>query len=172
MSIPILYIFSGLPASGKSTLASLLAAQTGAMYLRIDTVEQGLRDLCNFNVEGEGYRLSYRIIRDNLQLGVSCISDSCNPIDLTRQEWQGVADDVGAKHVNIEVCCSDSIEHEYRVNTRQTVVKNLKLPDWQQVQNRQYEPWKSDVVRIDTANQSIEESFADLVEKLRGLDSL
>lgn len=87
MNIPVLYIFSGLPASGKSTLAKLLARKIGAMYLRVDTVEQGLRDLCNVKVEGEGYRLSYRVIRDNLELGVSCIADSCNPIELTRQEW-------------------------------------------------------------------------------------
>ncbi|HHP0493126.1 TPA: AAA family ATPase, partial [Vibrio harveyi] len=80
MTIPTLYIFSGLPASGKSTLAKLLAARVGAMYVRVDTIEQGLRDLCHFKVEGEGYRLSYRIIRDNLELGLSCIADSCNPI--------------------------------------------------------------------------------------------
>lgn len=166
LSNPVLYIFSGLPASGKSTLAKLLAVRTGAMYVRIDTVEQGLRDLCRFNVEGEGYRLSYRIIKDNLELGISCISDSCNPIELTRHEWQQVAESTGAKFVNIEVSCSDRNEHEYRVNTRRSEVPNLKLPDWQSVQNRHYETWKTDVVKIDTADQQIEISFAELIEKL------
>ncbi|PAO34266.1 kinase, partial [Vibrio vulnificus] len=33
MNYPILYIFSGLPASGKSTLAKLLAAKVGATYV-------------------------------------------------------------------------------------------------------------------------------------------
>lgn len=166
MGTPILYIFSGLPASGKSTLAKLLARKTGSMYVRVDTVEQGLRDLCNFKVEGEGYRLSYRIIRDNLALGVSSISDSCNPIELTRKEWQDVAKNAGAKFVNIEVSCSDSKEHENRVNTRECEVTNLDLPNWQQVQNRHYESWKSEVITIDTAGQTIEASFAELVEKL------
>ena len=136
------------------------------MYLRVDTVEQGLRELCSFKVEGEGYRLSYRVIRDNLELGLSCISDSCNPIELTRYEWQQVAVSVGASFVNIEVSCSDSNEHEYRVNTRESEVTNLKLPDWQQVQDRHYESWKTDVVKVDTAGQKIETSFAELVEKL------
>lgn len=166
MNIPVLYIFSGLPASGKSTLAKLLAKQTGAMYIRVDTVEQGLRDLCNFNVEGEGYRLSYRIVRDNLELGHSCISDSCNPIKLTRSEWQEVAEYAGAKFVNIEVSCSDVIEHESRVNNRECEVANLKLPTWQQVKSRHYESWESDVVKIDTAGQTVEASFSELVEKL------
>ncbi len=58
---PILYIFSGLPGSGKSTLAKRLARLHNAAYLRIDTVEQALRDLCEVPVQGEGYRLSYRV---------------------------------------------------------------------------------------------------------------
>lgn len=166
LSIPTLYIFSGLPASGKSTLAKLLAVKTGSTYVRIDTVEQGIRELCNFKVEGEGYRLSYRIVRDNLTLGINCISDSCNSIELTRHEWQQVAESVGARFVNIEVCCSDVREHEQRVNTRRSEVANLKLPSWQQVQNRHYEVWKADVIKIDTSGQSIETSFEELVEKL------
>tara|TARA_Y100001960_G_scaffold247205_1_gene262430 strand:- start:624 stop:1130 length:507 start_codon:yes stop_codon:yes gene_type:complete len=163
---PILYIFSGLPASGKSTLAKLLAAKTGAMYVRVDTVEQGLRDLCNVQVEGEGYRLSYRIIKDNLGLGINCISDSCNPIEITRVEWQEVAESVGARFVNIEVCCSDASEHEQRVSTRVSEITNLRLPDWKQVQNRHYEPWQADIIKIDTSGKAIETSFLELIEKL------
>lgn len=83
---PILFILSGLPASGKSSLAKLVAKEYNALYLRIDTIEQALRDLCDFNVQGEGYRLSYRIAADNLQLGNHIVADSCNPINLTRRE--------------------------------------------------------------------------------------
>ncbi|EPG0532512.1 AAA family ATPase, partial [Vibrio harveyi] len=133
MTIPTLYIFSGLPASGKSTLAKLLAARVGAMYVRVDTIEQGLRDLCHFKVEGEGYRLSYRIIRDNLELGLSCIADSCNPIKLTRYEWQQVATSMSAHFVNIEISCSDENEHKQRVDSRKNEVENLQLPNWRQV---------------------------------------
>ncbi|MDA0129494.1 AAA family ATPase [Vibrio sp. MarTm2] len=166
MESSTLYIFSGLPASGKSTLAKLLSHRIGATYIRIDTVEQGIRDLCNFQVEGEGYRLSYRIIRDNLALGLSAVSDSCNPIELTRNEWQEVAESVGARFVNIEIRCSDAKEHERRVNSRKSEVENLNLPNWKQVQSRYYEPWNDSVITIDTAGQTIEESFAELVDKL------
>ena len=81
---PTLYIFAGLPGSGKTTLSRQLARRFGAAYLRIDTIEQALRDLCGVAVTGEGYRLSYRVAADNLQLGVSVVADSCNPIELTR----------------------------------------------------------------------------------------
>jgi len=136
MKVPTLYIFSGLPGSGKSTLAKLLSQKISAMYVRIDTIEQGLRDLCNFDVEGEGY------------------------------QWQNVAQSQNADFVNIEICCSDSIEHENRVNTRTAEVENLKLPQWQDVQNRYYEPWETDVIRIDTAGETIQTSFSELLNKL------
>lgn len=166
MPTPTLYIFSGLPGSGKSTLAQALAKYTGAIYLRIDTVEQALRDLCQFKVEGEGYRLSYRIARDNLKLGLSVIADSCNPIQLTHEEWQVIAEQTGADYVNIEVRCSNKQEHQQRVETRSSSIQNLVLPSWQQVIERRYEPWQQMVISIDTANQSVAESTTALFQQL------
>lgn len=167
MNKPILYIFSGLPSSGKSTLAQELAKVTGAVYLRIDTVEQALRDLCNFKVGGEGYRLSYRIARDNLNIGLSVIADSCNPVELTRIEWNDVAVKSNASFVNIEVVCSSVSEHKARVGKRESDIENLKLPSWEDIENREYHPWDSDRILIDTANKSINESINELFTALR-----
>ena len=104
--MPHLYLFSGLPASGKTTLARRLAAHLGATYLRIDTVEQALRDLCHWDVQGEGYRLCYQVAADNLKLGRDVVADCCNPIELTRREWHQVALSNGADYTDIEICCS------------------------------------------------------------------
>ncbi len=163
---PTLYIFSGLPAVGKSTLAQLLAKHLRILYVRIDTVEQGLRDLCNLDVEGEGYQLSYRIIQDNLLLGLSAISDSCNTEEFVRREWEAVAANVGAKFVNIEIVCTDPKEHELRAIKRKSTVANLKPPSWDKIKNRIYEPWGSEVITIDTAGSSVGDSFNTLLVKL------
>lgn len=167
MMKPILFIFSGLPATGKSTLSKLIAKKFDAVYLRIDTVEQALRDLCNFNVQGEGYRLSYRIASDNLNLKHNVVSDSCNSIDLTRQEWEDVAMNSESIFVNIEVICSDKKEHKKRVETRVNDMKGLRLPTWEEVESREYDSWKSKRIIIDTANKSIDESFIELNEKIK-----
>lgn len=96
-----------------------LASVSGAVYLRIDTIEQGLRDICHMaGVEGEGYRLSYRIARENLELGNDVIADSVNPWELSRNEWNSVARSIGAEFVNIEVTCSDQAVHRSRLELR------------------------------------------------------
>lgn len=162
----ILYIFSGLPASGKSTLARLIAKNNNAVYLRIDTIEQGIRELCNFEVQGEGYRLAYRIANDNLNLGNNVVSDSCNPINLTRKEWEGVAIQRGCKYINIEVICSDKAEHKKRVEKRESEIENLKLLTWDEVEKREYHLWESDRIIIDTAGKSIANSINELNDRI------
>lgn len=169
ISKPILFIFSGLPASGKSALAKFLAKEYGAVYLRIDTVEQGLRDICGLDVQGEGYRLSYRIAADNLKLGHNVVADSCNPIALTRAEWQDVATETGSQYVNIEVVCTDEKEHKKRVEERLSEIKGLKLPTWEEIKNREYHSWDSERIIIDTANKTAEESFQELKGKIKQL---
>lgn len=153
MTSPVLYIFAGLPGTGKSTLAKALASRLHAVYLRIDTIEQGLRDLCSVNVEGEGYRLAYRIAADNLCAGNPVIADSCNPVELTRREWEQVAIAQDAHFFNIEVVCSDAAEHRRRVEQRANEVMGLELPTWLQVIDREYDPWTSDRIVVDTAGR-------------------
>lgn len=146
-----------------------LARRIGAFYLRIDTVEQALRDLCSVDVEGEGYRLSYRVAADNLQLGLSVISDSCNPIELTRREWEELASGNGANHVNIEVTCSDNSEHRQRVESRDSTVDGLKLPSWTDLQRREYLPWSRNRVVVDTSGKPATESIDELMTLLFGI---
>jgi len=163
---PILYIFSGLPGSGKTTLSQIVAQRVNAVYLRIDTIEQALRDLCSLDVQGEGYCLSYRIASDNLRLRMSVIADSCNPIELTRREWEQVALEAQANYVNIEVTCSDVREHRQRVETRISTASGLRLPTWGEVENREYHEWTVERIVIDTANRPEMECVDDLLSAL------
>lgn len=164
---PTLYLLSGLPGVGKSTLAELLAPQLGAMYLRIDTIEQGLRDL-GITVAGEGYRLAYRIAADNLRIGCSVIADCVNPWTLTRQEWLAVAREASAECVPIEIVCSDKREHRKRVDTRASRVPGLKLPSWQEICQRDYHPWQEPVLNLDTAGLLPAQAANALLQRLAG----
>lgn len=164
----MLYIFAGLPGSGKTTLSQQLAERLNCAYLRIDTIEQALRDLCSVNVQGEGYRLAYRVAADNLRLGVSVVADSCNPIELTRREWERVALETRSRYVNVEVVCSDATEHRRRVETRTVDVAGLTLPTWNDVENREYDAWTVDHIVIDTA-KPLTACIDELLAELSGL---
>lgn len=163
---PVLYIFSGLPGAGKSTLAQRLATRLGCVFVRIDTIAQSLRDLCSFPVQGEGYQLSYRIAADNLNIGISVVADSCNPIELTRSEWEDVARSSAAIPLNIEITCADKAEHRQRVETRQPGVLGLRLPTWQEVEQRQYDAWTKDRIVIETSGRTADEAFDQLCNAL------
>lgn len=169
--IPFLYIFAGLPGSGKTSLARRTAKCLRCTYLRIDTIEHGLRELLSAKVEGEGYRLAYRIASDNLRVGSSVVADSCNPLALTRREWEQVARDVGANYINIEVVCSDTHEHRHRVETRVTDIPGMKLPSWDEVENHAYESWTAERILVDTAGKSVDESIGALFSELCRLDA-
>lgn len=166
MNKAILFIFSGLPAVGKSTLARFVTKEFGAVYLRIDTIEQGLKDLCRISVESEGYRLAYRIASDNLQLNRNVVADSCNPIELTRKEWEEVAVKGGCRFLNIEVVCSDKSEHKQRAILRLSEVVNMKIPTWYEIENREYHKWQKDRIIIDTAGKTIKQCKTELKAKI------
>lgn len=162
----VLYILSGLPGTGKSTLAKTFSEKMNAVYLRIDTIEQEIRDLCNFNVGGEGYRLTYRIIEDNLKVGNNVISDQVNPVNFIRKEFNNLAVKNNCKYMNIEIICSDEKEHKYRIENRINEIENLKLPTWEEIKNRNYERWEEEHIIIDTAKKTINECINELMDKI------
>jgi predicted kinase len=161
---PVLIIFGGLPATGKTTIARDLARQLGATYLRIDTIEQTLLESATVSqpINDEGYRVAYAVAEDNLRLGRTVIGDSVNPIRVSRDAWLGVAHRAGARAVEVEVICSDPQLHRQRVETRSVDIRGLSLPTWEKVISREYEPWEREHIVIDTAGRSVGESVEEL----------
>ncbi len=161
---PTLIIFGGLPATGKTTIARDLARRLGATYLRIDTIEQVLRDSSTMSraINDEGYRVAYAVAEDNLRLGGTVIADSVNPIQLSRDAWIGVAHRARARAVEVEVICSDPELHRQRVETRSIDIRGLRLPTWEEVISREYEPWEREHIVIDTSGRSVAQSIEEV----------
>ena len=163
----MLVIFSGLPGVGKTAIAQDLAREIGAVYLRIDSIEQAIRaSMTSRRVDDFGYRIAYVVAEDNLRIGRTVVADSVNPIQLTRDAWLDVAKRAHVAAIEIEVTCSDSNEHRRRVETRTTDICGLRLPNWQEVESREYHPWNREHVVIDTANRSLEQNVQILREVL------
>jgi predicted kinase len=161
---PTLITFAGLPAVGKTTLSLELARQIDAVYVRIDSIEQALRDtgLITGSWEDFGYRVGYAVAGDNLRVGRSVVVDSVNPLFVTRSAWAAVASQADALAINVEVRCSDAIEHRRRVETRVSEIAGLKLPNWAEVTGREYNTWADEHIVIDTAGRSVESCLKEL----------
>lgn len=167
--MPILYSFAGRPGTGKSTLARSLAGDRGAVYLRIDTIEQAVRD-AGLLRGPEGYLIAYAVAGDNLGIGRDVVADSVNPLSITRNAWRDVAERGKSGFVEIEVVCSDAAEHRSRIETRSTDIPNLRLPTWPDVVKREYEPWDRSHIIIDTSGLDVGESYAALQRSLSSDD--
>jgi predicted kinase len=165
----MLVIFGGLPGSGKTTIARSLAERLQGVYVRVDTIEQGLRNsgMLKADVGPAGYMAAYGIVEDNLLLGRTVIADSVNPIRITRDAWLQVAKRAGTPAIEVEVICSDKAEHRRRVETRVTDVKGLVKPTWDEVVNRTYDDWGGRQIVVDTADKAADDTVAALIVLLR-----
>ena len=121
----VLIPLCGLPAVGKSTLAMALARRIGAVDLRIDTIEQAMRN-AGLTVSGpEVYLAAGDLAEDNLRIGHTVLVDSVNPVAVTRNYWHEIAPRMKVALVEIEVVCSDKREHCRRVESRITDIPGL-----------------------------------------------
>ena len=165
----MLVIMAGLPASGKTTVARALAADLGAVHLRIDTIEQAIvrAGTARHPVGVVGYVVGYALAADLLRQGLSVVAESVNPLAETRRAWRDVARAAGVAHLDVEVVCSDRAEHERRATTRVIDIPDLTPPTWAEIEAREYEPWDEPPCTVDTARLSVAESVAQVRVRLR-----
>lgn len=158
----MLISFSGLPGTGKSSVARLAAQKLEAVWLRIDSLEQALVNSGLIRREAlgaAGYYAAYALASDNLRLGRIVLADCVNPLKLTRDAWRNVALQTGWDLLEVELICSDAQLHRARVEGRTGEIPGLPLPDGQAVLERNYEVWERAPLRLDTAELSLPEAM-------------
>jgi predicted kinase len=160
----MLIILAGLPGTGKTSIARELARRIGAVHVRIDSIEQAVREsgVVVVSLDDAGYRVGYGVAEDNLRLGHTVIADSVNPLSVTRNAWVDVANRSGVGFVEIEIICSDPQEHRRRVEMRTSDISGLVSPTWPDVVAREYHSWDRERTVIDTARDNLEQNLTTL----------
>ncbi|MGJ7574739.1 AAA family ATPase [Variovorax sp. RB2P76] len=161
---PTLIVLSGLPGTGKTTIARERVARVPCVYLRIDVVERAMKTASGSTEAAgpAGYAVAYALARSNLALSISVVADCVNPLPVTREAWQAVATQASSHLVEVEVVCSDVAEHRRRVESREADIAGFALPSWDAVLQHDYEAWATARLVVDSAAVSATEA-SDLI---------
>jgi predicted kinase len=159
----MLIVLSGLPGTGKTTIAKALVARLAATYVRVDEIEHAIARHAGSgsNIGPTGYHIAYALAASNLKLGNAVVADSVNPVPESRQGWRRVAQAIeNMPLLEIEVICSDQVEHRRRVEARAADIDGFVLPTWSSVMTLDYVPWTEPRLTLDTALLGPDEAVA------------
>jgi predicted kinase len=158
----MLIVIGGLPGTGKTTIARTVSARRSATYLRIDAIEQAIRDagVLAGDVGSAGYRVANVLAEANLLGGGTVVADCVNPVAESRDAWKAIALRAEARLIEVEIICSDPLEHRRRVESRTSDIPGLVAPTWQAVVQRIYEAWEEPHLIVDTARLGPDEAVS------------
>jgi predicted kinase len=80
----VLVVVGGLPATGKSTIATVLAKRTKTPYLRVDRIEHAIVSWSALShpLGPVGYAVAHELALEQLRLGLDVIVECVNPLAL------------------------------------------------------------------------------------------
>ena len=152
----MLIVFSGLPGVGKSTVSRAVASRLGATYLRIDAVEQAiLRAVPSVDPGTAGYEVAIAVAEANLELGHRVVADCVNPVLESRMAWRAIAERTSVRLIEVEIICSDPVEHRRRIESRGGDILGHVLPTWDDVVSQRYDVWDRPPLVVDTGRVSV-----------------
>ena len=162
-----LIIFSGLPGTGKSTLAEMIGKDLGIPVFAKDWLEaallrSGLKPITDVKSLGfMGYELLTVLAERQLMLGQSVILDSVAGTPSIRSTWRQLSERYAASWRVIECTCSDESLHRARLKDRKRNIPGWHELEWSEVERvkQYYVSWEGEYLVLDMA-QSLEENLS------------
>jgi predicted kinase len=152
-----LVIFSGLPGTGKSTLAEAVGKDLGIPVFAKDWLEatllrSGLKPTSEEKSLGfAGYELLTILAERQFMLGQSVILDSVAASQSTRRTWLQLSKQYGADWRVIECVCTDESFHRLRLKDRKRNIPGWHELEWSEVERvkQYYFPWEGERLVLD-----------------------
>jgi predicted kinase len=150
-------VVSGLPGSGKSTVADAIAEKSKIPILSVDPIESSiLRSGINRSFETglAAYLVAETLAAEQLRLGISVIIDAVSSVKEARVMWRNLSIRFDARLVIIE-CVLNPELHKQRIETRIRNMHGIAEVTWNDVQDRrkEYIAWEEARLILDTADR-------------------
>ena len=169
----MLIVLSGLPATGKTALASAVASELGAVLLSVDPVDAalaaaGVREMGTNGLAA--YAVVGALAEQNLALGATVVADAVNAVGEAKTFWIDLARRRGVRLLAIETILSDGELHRERLAAR---VRDLGIPEptWEAVILRRDEwvAWPFSPLVVDSV-EPLALNVARVIEAVRMID--
>ena len=144
VGMPKLIAFTGLPGTGKSTLAEDLARESGVPAFAGDWLLGALRPhgvlsgLTRPEFLAMYYDLLETLIKRQLMLGQSAIMD-CLVDDKIAERWEKTAKEYDAQLFVVECVCGDEKVHRERLEGRRRGIPGWHEVGWDHVERMRVE---------------------------------
>jgi predicted kinase len=168
-----LIVFTGLPGTGKSSLANATGRTLGLPVFSRDRLEAALRRCQITSEHGRGagwaaYELLTELSSVQLRLGVSVILDSVATYTNVRATWRALAAHYQAGFCVIECICSDETLWRQRLLSRRRDIPGWPELDWSDVEDvrRRFVPWTNERLIVDSV-EPLETNLEKVVAYLK-----
>ena len=118
MSTPYLIVMSGLPGSGKSTIAERIAQRLKIPILSVDPIESAIIKAGiarSFETGVAAYLVAQSLAGEQLKLGNPVIIDAVNAEEEGKDTWRSLAQHYEVDMIILDVFMSDQALHQQRV---------------------------------------------------------
>ena len=166
----MLIVLSGLPATGKTALATEVARMLGAVLLSVDPIDSALA-VAGTRETGIPGIAAYAVIgamaEQNLSIGMTVVIDAVNAVGEAKTFWIELARRLDARLLAIEVVLADEVVHRERLAGR---IRDLAIPEptWDAVARRRDEwvAWPFAPLTVDSS-EPLDLNVARVLEAVR-----
>lgn len=171
MNKPLLIVMSGLPGSGKSTIAEWLAERLNLPVFSVDPIESAIIKAGiqrSFETGVAAYQVAEALASEQLKLGNSVIIDAVNAEEEGKDVWRGLARKHGLELTVLLVIVSDRALHKQRIESRVRDLHGFSEVTWESVEAREkaFTAWKEPTLQLDSA-QAVETLVEEAVRYIK-----